>query len=527
MPKIKEQFSPTLKKALFRNFSNAQEALLEIIDNSVSQRQPGRRLRINIDLVKKTGHSLGKNQYKLAIKDSGGRGMDFQDLEFFFNWGGQRRRESHDIGEFGQGGKAAVGFLGRACKIKTSKDRDAIGYKIIDDDLWEFSGEKEHIVRNFSANREGFTEIEIDNLNFSVTANFKKKLKSKIINAYKPLIENGSVIIYLDGEKLNPEPLPIDSAKGKENFKFSIDSSELLSAMRSHKSKRKGGIYRINLDENHPPIVKGWVSYLSPRSGIKGGMRCYYKGRLIVDREFFGHPDPTSKATVNYLIGEVNLDFVPVNTNKTNFDRSSLEWVAVEKRMYEVLEPHIQELLKQKVEEPTAEDVENVKNTQQLCNKILEMIHKEEKGQALSGEAFGQKPPEPKGVPALSLEAKVKRDPYKPASPPPKNRVGKRKRLKQFMEWDIKPIGRNIRSKIEEGQEGKVLIINNIFPGYKAAKGNEIYLLETAALQMVDLEQEDKLSKDEFLDFFDEFFAEMCSYIDEAKEALQKTRRKK
>lgn len=527
MLKIKEQLSPTLKKALFRNFSNAHEALLEIIDNSVSQRWQGRPLRINIDLVKKTGHFWDKNQYKLVIKDSGGRGMDLQDLKFFFNWGGERKRESHDIGEFGQGGKAAIGFLGSACEIKTSKDGDATVYHIIDEDLWDFGAEKEYpVMTSSTTNREGFTEIAIDNLRFSVTPNFKKKLKSKIINTYKQLIENGSVVIYLDREKLNPEPLPLDPTKRKENFKILIDSTEFRSAMRSHKSKRKAGVYRINLDEHHPPIVEGWVGRLSPRSHIKGGMRCYYKGRLICDGEFFGHPDPRSKATVNYLIGEVSLDFVPVNTNKTNFDRSSLAWVAVEKRMYEVLEPHIKELLKQRVEEPTAEDVENVKNAQQLCNKILEMMHKEEKGQALSGEAFGQKPPEPRGVPALSLEAKVKRNPYKPASPPPKNSVGKRKRLKQFMEWDIRPMGRNIRSKIEEGQEGKVLVINNIFPGYKAAKGNEIYLLETAALQMVDIE-EDKLSKDEFLDFFDEFFAEMCSYIDEAKQALQETRRKR
>lgn len=485
---IKERLSPSIKTALFSNFSNLYEAILEITDNSVSHRIQGKKMQITISFISKK---------KLCIGDFGGEGMDLNALKFFFDWGGVRTRESFDIGQYSQGGKAAIGYLGNSFELVTSPLNGKSAYRVEDHDMAKTNKLKAYNVLELPAKSvNGYTNIEIGRLRFNPNNNIKNRLKEVLLDTYRPLIEQRKVDFIFDGEVLKVSNFPLD-----EHFRLE----------------------KVSLFVKDKKIF-GWIGRLASRSGIKGGIRCYYKGRLICDKEFFGHPDPTYKGTLNFLFGELYLDFVPVNTNKTDFHRNSSEWSGVQRIMFKILQPHIDELLGRKIEEPTEEEIQRVKKTRDLFQEIMKLINKNLEGssQNFLGDDSGRKRPEFEN-PSLKEKtySEEKRREYKPRTPPPENKVGIQRRLKRFMDWEIRNMEETIRSKIEERDTGKILIINNTFPGFIKSKGNDFYLLETAALQTVPIE-DSTLTPQKYLEEFDRFFGMICEHMDEAKSVLSK-----
>ncbi|MCK4454233.1 ATP-binding protein [Candidatus Parcubacteria bacterium] len=498
---IQEQLNPNIKTALYSNFSNAYEAIQEIIDNSISHRIPGKKMQVKIFFIQKPK--------KIEIQDIGGEGMNIKDLKFFFNWGGIRSRNDYDVGLYGQGGKSAIGYLGRSFILTTSPVGGNEAYRIEDYNLTDTSRLKKYRVMPLpAASERGYTKIEIENLRFNITDNFKRKLKEILISAYRPLIENKEVELIIDEQKINVTPFPLDEDFTIERVDFGISKSK---------------------------HTKGWIGRLLPRSGLKGGIRCYYKGRLICDREFFRHPDPSYKATLNFLFGEMFLDFVPVNTNKTDFKRDTEEWMTVEDKMFSILKSHVDELLGRKVEEPTGEDIERVKKARDLFQVVLKLIHKENQDNISVSQEYdyGQKSPESRETTLAKHRDEIqKRKKYQPRTSPPPDKIGIRKRLKKFMDWEIRSMEETIRSKIEETkgekeeEKGKILVINNMFPGYKESKGNPFYLLETAALQTVPIEDA-TLTPQKYLEEFDHFFGKICEHVNEAKEMMGKKKKGK
>ena len=76
----------------------------------------------------------------------------------------------------------------------------------------------------------------------------------------------------------------------------------------------------------------------------------------MLQNEYFGQRTASHKASLNGLIGEVDLWFVPVVLNKNGFDTGSAAWSAVEPIMFEKLQPYIQQLLRRRPEEPSDEE---------------------------------------------------------------------------------------------------------------------------------------------------------------------------
>ncbi|MEW6407694.1 MAG: hypothetical protein AB1465_03315 [Patescibacteria group bacterium] len=194
--------------------------------------------------------------------------------------------------------------------------------------------------------------------------------------------------------------------------------------------------------------------------------------------------------------------------------------------MFNKLKPYINELLGREIEEPTDEDKNRVKEAKQIVAELLKLKKREIKGVAgIEGNAFGQKPSEIKGLNNNIHFSEGKN--HKPKTPPPPNSVGKRKRLKGFMDWDIRPIDEKIRSIIEVSKNrNKLLVINNIFPGCKAAKTNQLYLIETAALQLTLPEGDEKVTPQEYLKNFDELYSFFCENLDKVKEGLMKKKKR-
>jgi len=60
------------------------------------------------------------------------------------------------------------------------------------------------------------------------------------------------------------------------------------------------------------------------------------------------------------------------------------------------------------------------------------------------------------------------------------------------MDWNIRDMDESVRSIIEEKEKSKLLVINNLFPGFKKTGGNNLYLIETAAIQLALPEKDEK-----------------------------------
>ena len=224
---LKEEFDGGLKYALYSNFSKYTEAILELVDNSVSNRIEGRLLTISI-LV---------NSKSFTIIDMGGKGMSLKDLNTFLKWGKIKPRESKDIGAYSQGGKSAMGYLGEEMILTTSSLGERTQYKIEDNNLHEYKLKYYKVIQTPADIDRGYTQVEIKKLKRNIKEDV---LKTLLADTYRPLIENNEVVIKYNGDIIKPIPFPLDNEFKKENFL---------------------------VDDN----IRGWVGRLAAKSGIKGG----------------------------------------------------------------------------------------------------------------------------------------------------------------------------------------------------------------------------------------------------------------
>ena len=486
---LEEKFEGGLKHALFSNFSKYTDAFLELSDNAIGNRIPGKTLRVVILVSSKN----------FEIANYGGYGMKLEDLEDFLKWGKIKNRRPTDLGAYSQGGKSAMGYLGRSMRIIASPIGLSEAYELQDDNLHDYKLKKYRVIKIDSSNKDGWVKIEVGGLKRKIK---HEELKEMLVETYRPLIYNKDIIIQYNGEELKTKPYPIESKISDFSFEARYNFNE----------------------ETKVGKASGWMGYLVSRSGLKGGIRCYKLGRLICSREFFGHPDASYKQTLNFLFGEVYLDYIPVTTNKTDFDRDSSEWSEVEKKMYEILKPTINELLGRDIQEPTEEEKERIRQAKNIVAELMRMRNKEIKGSAgVSGVSFGQLPAEHHGKSVKEYILTGRKN--QPQTPPPTGAKGKRRRLKEFMNWEVRPMEEGMRSKIEENKNGKLLVINNLFPGFRAAKGNNLYLIETAAIQLSMPEKDEKITPQEYIIEFDNLYSFFCDNLETAKETLKKKKK--
>lgn len=485
---LKEEFDGGLKYALYSNFSKYTDAFLELSDNAVGNRILGKTLRIDVLVSSRS----------LEIRNYGGYGMGLKDLNDFLKWGKIKERRQYDLGAYSQGGKSAMGYLGKSMLIITSALGETKQYRLEDDNLHDYKVKSYRVMTLPTESKDGYVRIEVRGIKRRIK---EEELKKVLIDTYRPLIENKEIIINYNGEKLEVKPFPVETKISK--FSFTV----------------KNALNNFNK-------VEGWIGYLGPRTGLKGGLRCYKLGRLICDREFFGHPDASYKQTLNFLFGEVYLNHVPVTTNKTDFDRDSNEYIETREKMNEIIKPFVDELLGREIQEPSDEEKERVKQAKDIIAELMKLRKKELKGTAgVRGISFGQKPPELIGknlTPISNLTGRKNQ----PRTPPPPDAKGRRKRLKEFMSWDIRPMEEDLRSKVEENKNRKLLVINNLFSGYRAAKGNLLYLIETAAIQLAKPDSEEKITPEEYITDFDELYSFFCNNLEKAKENLKKKQSK-
>src|SRR3989344_5014342 len=195
---LKESFEGGLKHSLYSNFKRWTEAFLELLDNAVSNRILGKHLVVEIFTSPK----------HFRIINKGGYGMNLEDLQEFLQWGKIKERSSYDLGAYSQGGKAAMGYLGRSMVIKASSDGENILYRIEDNDLHDYSLKNYPVIKTDFDSTDGYVEIEVSGLRRKIK---NEEIQSLLINTYRPLIENKEVSFFINEEEVKLEKFPLDN----------------------------------------------------------------------------------------------------------------------------------------------------------------------------------------------------------------------------------------------------------------------------------------------------------------------------
>jgi|GEM_PF-6917403 len=297
---IKESFDPKLITALFKNFSNQYIALQELVDNAVDDKFENKKLTVTLTFT----------QNKIVIKNFRGRGMGIEDLMKFFTWGGSEKE--HRIGRYGQGGKAALGYIADSFVIKSHPFGSDMGY-LIRVDNWEdrSSGFKTFDIEPFDSlheKNEGFVSFEISNLRKDFDVDH---VKDRIATIYRPLIVKGGVEFIVDGDLVKCLKVNYDEGT-RETFERTV---------------------KLNSKEYH---ISGEYGIVSDPKSPRGGFSIFQFGRRVGKKEYFGHVDPSKRWNVERLYGELYIDFeIPLLMNKTDLDRDSDVWNEISQEMYE------------------------------------------------------------------------------------------------------------------------------------------------------------------------------------------------
>jgi len=470
-------------------YSGATEAILELVDNSIDERIEGRLLKVDISV----------SRGRIEVADCGGRGMGRKELETFMEWGRSDKRGR--LGRYGLGGKAALGYLGRSWKLVTCKEGADLALKIVEahwDD--EKGGLKEYELRRIALDErapQGATRFVIEDLKKSVNA---PPLRGKLGSIYRPLLMDGEVDIRVNGRRVEHLQLPL--AEAPEEFEEVIGSGQ---------------------------VVRGWIGVLDTtkiekRGDIPGGLRCYAYGRLITEGEFFGHPGPAWKAALNRLIGEVHLDFVPLTTNKTNFDRDSEEWKRTTGVIEKQLRPFIERLARSKEAPVTKREKEAARRAMDLLQEVARKLQRAEFLSGLMGAARGRKRPEPreKTVREDGEREPTSRKPPEPRTVPPQDAVGRLIRLGQLPKVKYTNTDEVIRSALHTKNGATTVLVNRDFPAFRARSKTvddlTLYVFETAVMEVLKKPNGTEMTA---TDAFEEFNA----FLREASKALLRGKR--
>ncbi|KQC09139.1 MAG: hypothetical protein APR62_03095 [Smithella sp. SDB] len=335
---IRESFDPKLLSALFKNFSNQYIALFELIDNAVDDRQQDEKLIVSID--------YDQEEEKLSIKNFNGNGMSIDDLQKFFTWG-HSEKNSGRIGRYGQGGKAALGYLAKSFTIKSHLKKSNLGccVRIKDWENREVGFTDGFEISMYQSQRDdGDVTFEIYNLK----KEFKiDTIRERIRKIYRPLIMQKKVEFIIDNE---PPIKCLSINYDRDTYKKFKTEFTL-----------KGIKYALT----------GEFGIVDDPSSERGGFRIFQYGRSVAEKEYFGHIDPSTRWNVERLYGELYIDFdLPLSMNKTEIDKDSDLWHSIAHTMHKEIKDIMKEAIDYKT--PTKKESKAVELINRKINKSKE-----------------------------------------------------------------------------------------------------------------------------------------------------------
>jgi hypothetical protein len=445
---VRERIAPEITASLFANYRSSADAVMELIDNAVDSRIPGSVLSVEIVV----------HPQSLVVSAEGGEGMGPRELERnYLRWGGSPKRGRQMLGQYGQGGKAAIGHLGQRFAVEASQPGDGVAWRFTDDNYRDRSRLKTYElveVTKRTPPEVGYVRIRIDGIDKRIDS---RRLAQRLGETYRPLLEQGLLKLVLDRAQIQPSPLPLT-----ERQPFAVNTG--------------GGRLRgwIGLAD-HELAPTGWIP----------GVRCYRLGRLIVDGEFFGHPGPATVPALVRLVGEVDVPQVELTMNKSDFARDSQQWIAVEMRMHKLLAPWVRKLELDLQAPPPVGAVKIAEQVRRLLSQALRMSERSDlfagfatarpaSRQRRTGEELPLEQP-----PSAGKEPATPHVPRAATGDTPPDR-----RTKGFGLLAVRALDPKVRSMtvLEDGV--RTVVINSRYPLFIQRHGDVWYQLETAAREI-------------------------------------------
>jgi len=414
---------------------------MELIDNALDSRLPGQSMKVDV----------AYHADAVTVMSEGGEGMGPKDLERrYLRWGKSAKRGRELLGQYGQGGKAAIGHLGGRFSVESSRPGDPLGWRFTDPNYRDRSRLKPYELQEVSKRAPhelGYVRIRIDEVDKRIDL---KRLRQRLADTYRLLLERGDLQVIVNGTPLKPRAL---GEIARKDFRVRAAAT----------------------------IMSGWVGPVDPAqrtADFVPGVRCYRLGRLVKDGEFFGHPTPAQEPGMSQLIGEVEIPRVPLTINKSDFDRDSAPWVDIERRLHRLLKPLVRQLSKQTESPPPPSAVKVAQQVRRLLSQALRWADRPElflgtapartrvshptNGEGSFPEVLApeRRPP----VPVAASEASPKR--------------------RGFGDIVIRPLGPSIRSQTVIEDAVKIVVINSQHPLFRERKGDIWYQLETAASEI-------------------------------------------
>ena len=468
LPELVESVDVRLLANLSDNFRSPYEAILELIDNALASRRKERPVRVTITGSGGVGATL-----KVVAK--GGRGMGVGELAEFLRWG--KASSAVGLNRYGQGGKAAIGYLGTGMRIRCIRFDEDVAYAIEDHDwLLRPDGQLKRFIPQTASSAipgEGVVQTEIINLRRAINL---RRLGREISWRYRPALLEGDLRVTVGRFPVTPSDLPAD-----EQHRISREITA-------------GG---------KTTMLVGWVGIAPSGFDGKGGMRCSAFGRVVLQYEYFGHRTSSFKASLNSLVGEVDLSIVPVVLNKNAFDTASPEWEAVQRAVYEEMDPVVRRLLRRRDPgEPSDEERLRAMEAHDVAQRALEKIAAEAAMRGRGGQLAGRKPPSTRDVSEAGerqTSSAVDRE-REPKTPPPPGAVGKLARKGVALDWDVHALDQRIRSARAMDNGRTEIVINSQYPLYRRRGGDLAYMIETGLLEQLKPDADDEMTVDEYHD---------------------------
>jgi len=445
---VRERIAPEITASLFANYRSSADAVMELVDNAVDSRLLKSSLKVEITV----------HPQSLVVTAVGGEGMGIREIERnYLRWGGSPKRGRKLLGQYGQGGKAAIGHLGRRFSVEASRPGDEVAWRFADDDYRDRSRLKTYelvVAPKRTPADVGYVRIRIDGIDKRIDV---RRLGQRLAETYRPLLEGRALELELDRLDIKPSPVPV-----AERRAFVINT---------------GGAR-----------LRGWVGLSDPEHPAGGwvpGIRCYRLGRLITDGEFFGHPGPATLPAIVRLMGEVDVPNVSLTMNKTDFDRDSQAWVAVEARMHKLLASWVRRLERDVEIPPPSSAIKVAEQVRRLLSQALRLSDRQD---LFAGFAPARPSSKPRDVPELPFEAPrtemADQEPLGPVPSPSTPDTPLEARKRGFGIIAIRQLDPRVRSMtvLEDGV--RTVVINSRYPLFLERRGDVWYQLETAAREI-------------------------------------------
>lgn len=449
---VRERIDPGITASLFSNYRSSADAVMELVDNALDSRLPGRPLAVTLTV----------HPQSITVHTEGGEGMGPKELERrYLRWGASVKRGRNLLGQYGQGGKAAIGHLGSRFTVEASRPGDEFAWRFHDPEYRNRTRlkiyELETVPKRTTA-QTGYVRVRIDGVDKRVDT---RRLGSRLADVYRPLLLAADLRLVLNGVELAAPPIP------------TLESKQ----------------FRVRTAGTH---LSGWMGIADRERGrldAEPGMRCYKLGRLIHQGEFFGHPSVAQAPGLVQLIGEVDLPPVPLTMNKSDFDRDSAEWEAVEARLHTLLTPLVRRLQRDEQVPPPRSALRAAEQARRLLSQALRLAERSElfPGLAAGGPA-ALKPGETAPTLPLTLEqyevAPAADVDAKPEPATAKRSESKPAKRRGFGAIRIAALDPSIRSRLVVEDGTTWVVVNSRYPLFIERGGDVLYQVETAAREI-------------------------------------------